>query len=111
LLVFISRIANQRLHGISFRVAAFALLVFSSIAVSRASRSSASSQQESQPTMSGARTQTNSGSRLKISDKTRHAYKRRDKSLDRADPDAPVMPARIMARRLHRKMLPDRRKR
>jgi uncharacterized DUF497 family protein len=27
LLVFISRIANQRLHGISFRVAAFALLV------------------------------------------------------------------------------------
>jgi uncharacterized protein (DUF4415 family) len=42
--------------------------------------------------MSEARTKTNSVSRLTISDKTRRAYQRRDKSLDRADPDAPVMP-------------------
>jgi uncharacterized protein (DUF4415 family) len=42
--------------------------------------------------MSKARTKTNSVSRLKISDQTRRAYERRDKSLDRADPDAPVMP-------------------
>ena len=42
--------------------------------------------------MSEARTKTNSGSRLKISAKTRRAYERRDQSLDRADPDAPVMP-------------------
>ena len=42
--------------------------------------------------MSEARTKTNSVSRLTISDKTRRAYQRRDKSLDRAAPDAPVMP-------------------
>jgi hypothetical protein len=42
--------------------------------------------------MSGARTKTNSVNRLKISGKTRRAYERRDKSLDHADPDAPVMP-------------------
>jgi len=42
--------------------------------------------------MSAARTKTNSVSRLKISDKTTRAYKRRGTSLDRADPDAPVMP-------------------
>jgi uncharacterized protein (DUF4415 family) len=42
--------------------------------------------------MSEARTKTNSVNRLKISDKTRRAYERRDKSLDHADPDAPVMP-------------------
>lgn len=42
--------------------------------------------------MSKARTKTNSVSRLKISDVTRRVYERRDKSLDHADPDAPVMP-------------------
>jgi uncharacterized protein (DUF4415 family) len=42
--------------------------------------------------MSEARTKTNSVSRLRIGDKTRRAYERRDKSLDHADPDAPVMP-------------------
>jgi len=42
--------------------------------------------------MSEARTKTNSVNRLKISDETRRAYERRDKSLDHADPDAPVMP-------------------
>jgi uncharacterized protein (DUF4415 family) len=42
--------------------------------------------------MNEARTKINSVSRLKISDKTRRAYDRRDKSLDHADPDAPVMP-------------------
>ena len=42
--------------------------------------------------MSAARTKTNSVNRLKISGKTRRAYERRDKGLDHAAPDAPVMP-------------------
>src|SRR6202167_2675413 len=42
--------------------------------------------------MSEARTKSNSVNRLQISDKTKRAYERRDKSLDHADPDAPVMP-------------------
>jgi uncharacterized protein (DUF4415 family) len=42
--------------------------------------------------MSKARTRISSVKRIKISDETRRAYADRDKSLDRADPDAPVMP-------------------
>lgn len=43
--------------------------------------------------MSKAHTKTSSGKRyLKISDETRALYQARDKSLDNADPDAPVMP-------------------
>ena len=42
--------------------------------------------------MNEARTETNSVRRLKISDKTRQAYQRRDKSLDRADAESLVMP-------------------
>ena len=40
-----------------------------------------------------AATRTNSGARrVAISEKTRALYERRDKSLDKADPDAPVLP-------------------
>jgi uncharacterized protein (DUF4415 family) len=35
---------------------------------------------------------TNSAKRLKISEETRQAYARRDKSRDSLDPDNPVMP-------------------
>jgi uncharacterized protein (DUF4415 family) len=42
--------------------------------------------------MSAERTKTSSIKRLKISEETRQAYANRDKSLDNADPDAPVMP-------------------
>jgi uncharacterized protein (DUF4415 family) len=42
--------------------------------------------------MSKAATKTNSAKRLKISRETKDAYERRDRSLDYADPDAPVLP-------------------
>ena len=43
--------------------------------------------------MKRARTKTNSaGRRLRISDEPRALYEGRDKSLDYADPDAPVLP-------------------
>jgi len=42
--------------------------------------------------MSKTPTKTSSVKRLKISDETRRAYERRDKSLDNADPDASVLP-------------------
>jgi uncharacterized protein (DUF4415 family) len=43
--------------------------------------------------MKRARTKTKSaGRRLKIGDETRALYEGRDKSLDNADPDAPVLP-------------------
>lgn len=37
-------------------------------------------------------TKINSGKRLKISQETRDAYERRDRSLDNADPENPVFP-------------------
>lgn len=42
--------------------------------------------------MSKAHTKISSAKRVKISAETRALYKTRDKSLDNADPDAPVMP-------------------
>ena len=42
--------------------------------------------------MSKAPTKTSSVKRLKISDQTRRAYARRDKSRDQLDPAAPVKP-------------------
>jgi uncharacterized protein (DUF4415 family) len=42
--------------------------------------------------MSRASTKTSSAKRLKISDQTRRAYARRDKTRDKLDPAAPVKP-------------------
>ncbi len=42
--------------------------------------------------MSKVPTKTSSGKKLELSEKTRELYKRRDKSRDNADPDAPVLP-------------------
>jgi uncharacterized protein (DUF4415 family) len=42
--------------------------------------------------MSAQHTKTSSVKRLKISDETRRAYERRDKSQDNLDPENPVLP-------------------
>src|ERR1700730_6123381 len=53
---------------------------------------SASFQPEGLPHMNKASTKTNSVKRIKISPETRALYQSRDKSLDNADPEAPILP-------------------
>jgi uncharacterized protein (DUF4415 family) len=61
-------------------------------AASQSLKSSALFRRERQTNMSATHTKTNSVKRLKISEETRQAYARRDKSRDNLDPDNPVMP-------------------
>ena len=60
-----------------------------------ARKSSTSSRQERRRHMRRASTKINSDKRIHISPETRALYRKRDTSVDNADPDAPVLPPEL----------------